>query len=765
MKTKMLPALLVAALLIAAAAGGAGGSALAQGEKAAAPAEVAAGGETVRSEAQPKQAAESPDLSGWKLVAENGRLTLHVSPDTAEIAVSDTGTGAVWLSNPADREHDKLAKGAKKMELSSQLLIDYVDGLNKPFQANSFTGSVKEGKPELKQVEGGVEIAFGFPKAGFVIPVRYTLGEDYLSAAIVTEGIRQTGKFNLVNISLLPFFGAGGPEEEGFMLVPDGSGALIRFNNGKSSYRSYNERVYGGDAALDLPAAVENKETARLPVFGINKGNRGLLAVMASGEYQAGITAEVSGKNNSYNNVFGYLNLMESETNVLLEGTPNEKQVTRTSDSMTGEEPFEVRYYLLSGEEQSTYAGMAGRYRTYLQEELGVKAWEQPADSEEESLPLLIDFVGGAKKRETFLGFPYETVETLTSFKDVSNIASELIGEGITGLSVRMTGWSPGGAMDEVPVSLSAERKLGGTKGLLKLSRELTDKGVAFYPAADPTRMYEGGNGFSKFSDTAKGISRAPALKFQYRLSDGTKDKSSARWYLMKPDSAAEAAVRLAASAERNELGGIALQGIGSAVYSDFKRGGLSKNETGRIWEEALRGASEKAGPILFDHPNAYAFPYASALTDVPLYASGFDVTDEEVPFYRIATSGLLPAYSEPVNLSSMPRDYMLKLIETGTYPAYRFIAREASLLTGTEFDDLYSAEYGLWSEELLEQHRELSAAMKEFRGSAITGHRKLAEGVYETNFENGITAFVNYNDKNAVAGGFDIPANGYLIR
>ena len=167
----------------------------------------------------------------------------------------------------------------------------------------------------------------------------------------------------------------------------------------------------------------------------------------------------------------------------------------------------------------------------------------------------------------------------------------------------------------------------------------------------------------------------------------------------------------------------------------------------------------------MFDHPNAYVLPYAGKLTDVPLHDSGFDMADESVPFYSIAVSGLMPAYGEPLNLSSMPRDYMLKLIETGTYPAYQFIARESSKLSGTSFDHLFSSELGLWREELLRQHRELNAAMKDIKGQAIESHRKLAEGVYETTFANGKIAIVNYNDKNAGAGGFDIPANGYLIR
>src|SRR5690606_3221268 len=176
------------------------------------------------------------------------------------------------------------------------------------------------------------------------------------------------------------------------------SGALIHFNNGKSNYRSYNERLYGGEAALDLPTKAEVKQAIRMPVFGLQKGNQAYVAVIAQGEYQAGIVGDTSGKNNSYNNVYRYLSLTEIARNLLQEGTLNEKQVTRSSASMVGNVPFEVRYYFLHGEQDASYVGMAKRYKQYLQDQNKNELAEQEELAAADSLPLLIDFLGGAKK-------------------------------------------------------------------------------------------------------------------------------------------------------------------------------------------------------------------------------------------------------------------------------------------------------------------------------------------------------------------------------
>jgi hypothetical protein len=234
---------------------------------------------------------------------------------------------------------------------------------------------------------------------------------------------------------------------------------------------------------------------------------------------------------------------------------------------------------------------------------------------------------------------------------------------------------------------------------------------------------------------------------------------------LLKPTSVNEAIDRFTAAAAKAGLKHVSLQSVGSFIYSDFRRGSQPKNVTGTTWESGLQKGQSNLGGLMFDQPNAYTFPYAQSLSDVPLFASGFDTEDEEVPFYSIAVSGILPAYSEPINLSSMPQKYLLKLIETGTYPAYKFIARDSSLLSHTEFDSLYSADFNLLYEDMKEQYDRLNEALGGLAGLAITDHEKLQEGVYRTTFENGKTAVVNYNNEMAAVGAESIPALGYLIR
>ena len=73
-------------------------------------------------------------------------------------------------------------------------------------------------------------------KAAFNVSVYYTLSDDGLVVDIPMEEIEYYGKYPITYLTPLPFFGAAGMDEEGFLFVPDGSGGIINFKNGNVSH-------------------------------------------------------------------------------------------------------------------------------------------------------------------------------------------------------------------------------------------------------------------------------------------------------------------------------------------------------------------------------------------------------------------------------------------------------------------------------------------------------------------------------------------------
>jgi len=60
--------------------------------------------------------------------------------------------------------------------------------------------------------------------------------------------------------------------------------------------------------------------------------------------------------------------------------------------------------------------------------------------------------------------------------------------------------------------------------------------------------------------------------------------------------------------------------------------------------------------------------------------------------------------------------------------------------------------------------YKEIGPLLNEVRTLTITGHRKLAEGVYETTFEGGKSVIVNYNDTPFQAGDVAVGAEDYAL-
>ena len=94
-------------------------------------------------------------------------------------------------------------------------------------------------------------------RALFVIPVTYRLEGDQFIVNVSTENI-EGNDFILQSITVLPYFGAAGTKQQGYMFVPDGSGSIINLNNGKLDAYPYNETLYGIDATrLDYLTCAE----------------------------------------------------------------------------------------------------------------------------------------------------------------------------------------------------------------------------------------------------------------------------------------------------------------------------------------------------------------------------------------------------------------------------------------------------------------------------------------------------------------------------
>ncbi len=329
-----------------------------------------------------------PAEGSFEQIAESDTLKLLADKTTAHFQVINKSTGKVWRSYP-DPQYwkDETVPNTWKNNLSSPVMVEYVNAKN--YKSSSVTAGLIENQGYLENfqaTETGFTVTFTLPKAEFKIPVEVSLHKDYVETRIVDSGIVE-GALSLLNVKLYPLFGAQpSVGQEGYIVLPDGSGSLINFAQDRIMPQlTYNESVYGQDLSY------YNENTGRqriaMPVYGIKSGDQAFVAIISQGEAFANVYAAPSG-------AVGRSNWATTEWQY-------RKRFFQSVSKSTGEgfytysgdkfiaDARATRYYPLPPE-KSDYAGMAEVYRNYLIDEQGVKPLEAP----KKDIPLFVDIVG-----------------------------------------------------------------------------------------------------------------------------------------------------------------------------------------------------------------------------------------------------------------------------------------------------------------------------------------------------------------------------------
>ena len=201
-------------------------------------------------EANESAGATASSLDEYQEIAKNSNLKLMANLATGEVAVQDLSTGKIWYTNPPAADEDGVAAGTNKALLKSQISINYTTAKSQVMTATSFMNSVSKKGLTSKVENGSVIFVYQFVKEEIRIPLKYSLTETALQVELLTREVEEYGTNKLNTVDILPYFGAGGSEDEGYIFVPDGSGALIPigspFWNWGEMYVRIIENILGG---------------------------------------------------------------------------------------------------------------------------------------------------------------------------------------------------------------------------------------------------------------------------------------------------------------------------------------------------------------------------------------------------------------------------------------------------------------------------------------------------------------------------------------
>ncbi|MFB9326446.1 DUF5696 domain-containing protein [Paenibacillus aurantiacus] len=596
--------------------------------------------------------------------------------------------------------------------------------------------------------------------ARFTIPIEYELDGAELRVRVSASEVKDTPAFPIQSIKLLEMFGAAGATEQGYMFIPDGSGALIHLNNGKTSALPYDMPVYGRDRTLLVRetegAQAPEPASPRFPVYGMKKGDHAFLAMIEQGDAIASIQADISGRVNAYNRAYSEFLLKPMEMFTYRVGAVA-KNSPLFPEMYNGN--IEVRYAFLSGAE-ADYSGMANYYRRAL-----VRQGELKPMQGELSSPFILELAGTIDVRKTILGVPYTSSEALTTFKQTQSLLEQLKHKRVDHIKLRYSGWFNGGINHDYPNDVEIERVLGGANGLGQLKAYAADNGIKLYPDVAFQRVYRSGEGFKPSRDGASFLFRE-GIK-QMRRDPVTTNKDGMDYYVLSPKKLTGLVDDFLKDYRKLGLNGLSLRDLGEDVNSTVSsRSTLDRQASAAIIEQSAAKLAEGAGRLMVSGGNGPVLPYADTVVHAPLTDSRLYLTDEEVPFYEMVVHGFVDYAGSPVNLSR-DQDYetnLLKSLETGASLYYLWFAGDPAAVRSTDFDDLYAAHYSNWFEEAIRGYHELNEAVGDVRLQAIVKHEKLADNVYRTTYEKGKTVTVNYNSQAVTIDGVRIEGRGYRI-
>lgn len=713
--------------------------------------------------------AEKLKSEGFEFYNSTKSLELYLNKERAIFAVRVIDSGYVWYSSPLDWESDDFSSGYNKNALASLLQVNTKDSKGSFYPSNSYMNSVSRGGFKVAREDDGFVLNHNFKRDGFFIPLHVALEDNSLVVKVYFNEIEEEeenpestlGVLRLLDITLLPYFGAAPKGEKGYIFVPDGSGAIINFDNQKSN-TVYNQYVYGRDKSVVPTMKKTVSEDIYLPVFGLSREKAGFIAIVEENKSNSIISAGTSGQITSYNNVTSKCIIRDIDTFSFRErtGTPRNISIFQNRDMPNSEEFYSVRYIFLN-EDENSYVGMADKYREYLQEKE-----EFPQEKTDKNFSMALNFIGAGTKKKGVLGIPMKVNIPFTPFNSVIDSVETLKSEGVDDFVVKFDGWMNGGIFGKYPTSPKPAKSLGGKKGFKNLISYLKENLIDFYVGGDFVNVYKSDVRHIKELSANRQINKSPAVIPDYRMStfdEKTTGDTYPYWMMRLPVVKKFYDKFLRKFSKKYGNLGIAPDPLGNKVGSDFGKKGNSRDKTAQGFEELLDKTAAK-NPVLLSRPFDYGLKSASYITDVPVNSSDYDIENYSIPFYQMLIKGYIPFSNLSANRALNKNDYFLQLLETGSDISYLWITENQEELRDSRLQSYSFAYAPDWIDEAVETYKELKPILQNLSGQKIVEHKVYENGARITVYENGIKILTNYSDKIATVDGLSAQAHSYAV-
>ncbi len=623
---------------------------------------------------------------------------------------------------------------------------------------------------------------------------------DKEKAAIKEEA---DSNYKLQKIAVFPNFGLVNATSfnEGFIFVPDGSGALFNINSYDSGYVEYKRPIYDNTYYDTLYTNTEYKEDLMMPVFGMgtkgaaymvaeeapaeeeapleeateevteveepekdevvqikteNKGDAmtGFMGIIESGAETASIAVNLGVKDTSnggtnFNKVYPAFDVMQY-SNVKVFGPYSTNEAKFLATTAQFDVDIKVRYELYT--ENCNYYEMAMDYRDYL-----ISKNPDITVDYEGAPEIFLDVVSAITLEERFMGVPYDSTVSMTTYSELNEILTDLAGVETV---VSYKGAYNGGIYN----TLNLDAKRTGENGSKKDYNQLmSEHGESIYMTTPISYVYKDTAVFNANKHALLGYDSEPVQVYNYDIPTGRFNILGEGHWIVSPYYLPKVVESFAKSAGTVKLG---IEDLGNLVYAHYKpETEVNLFEGQQVVKQALETLTADDRSIILYNPIASRMLYADYCADVSRESSDYGLIEHNVPFRQLVMNGLTKYTTLDVNESSSgDAYYLLQALELGSAPKYNVTYKSVDRLKENNYNELFATEYKLISDDIKDMYATVSAAFDVIGTREITGHRILGEKVFETTYASGVKVVTNYNtlDKDTEYG--EIEAEGYII-
>jgi len=717
-----------------------------------------------------------PSEDGFKRIYEDASMVVTFKEARDIFHIQDKRNGYVWSTgiDAGYRQEDQMNKTFAAYA-NSFLTFEYFDQTRALAKVSS-TQIEADGETDLSTLtelgEGVFLLSVDTGADGFAAEATIRFGNGSMKVSIDPASILERSPDKaLAGIYIAPFLGAVGgrmtvedtqagtiskkdkmPGYDGYLFVPDGPGALIRFRTNPVAYSVFNQAVFGedpGSAYRGTTLELHKLDPARqsIPLFGvaIGDGQAAFAAYATAGAENMEILASPRGTTTLYHYVAGRFVFRRIFYRVLNQQGDGFDTYPEKADIV----PIGMTYDFLSGGD-ADYVGMACTYRDSL---ISREILDGTVLPEERDVVRIDVLMADVKKWV----FGYKEVP-MTTAGELSSILDDLGAAGIGPVSMNLYGYSKNGLNAQDPSDVAFDPETANRSELQALAERLADDGgqLSF------------GQDYSVFTK-AQATPQSSAVMnvgvvYANRAFRRTKPVFDL-YYFTKPKTMVAWFERQSRILTGYGFTGLTMDGLASELSSDFPSSGATRRSDAlALVVQAMKDAKALGATLDARSANEYAFPYLSRLTDTPMFHSQYLIETDTVPVLPIVLSGSVSLYSPYVNFSYYTKADILRMIDYGVRPSFLVTGESSYLLSRTNSNDLYSTGYASQRAMIRIVGGMVEEALSTVKDARIVDRSVPAADVALVTYDNEVRILINYGLKETTYEGRTIGPQDFAV-